>query len=107
MANASKQIVTQLLALNKHRLTFAQFTGIRGRMRTKTFTIAHLFLLYHPHIPILGKRMRSFAICSVFVWYMCTRLNANSQMCKRQMTSIIYFFKPTNSRVNRLMHGGS
>ncbi len=37
--------------------------------------LARLLLQYHPHIPILGKRMRSFAVHSAFIWYMCTRLN--------------------------------
>ncbi len=43
------------------------------RMRMKTFAIACSLLLYHPHIPILDKWMRSFAIHSAFVWYMCVR----------------------------------
>ncbi len=32
-------------------------------MQTKAFTTAHSLLLYHPHIPILGKQMRLFVIC--------------------------------------------
>ncbi len=47
------------------------------RMRTKAFATAHSLLLYHPHILILGKWMRSFAVCSAFIWYVCTQLNTN------------------------------
>ncbi len=43
-------------------------------MRTKAFTITRSLLLYHPHIPILDKRMRSLAVCSAFVWYLYTWL---------------------------------
>ncbi len=39
------------------------------QMRMKVFAIASSLLLYRPHILILGKRMRLFAIRSVFIWY--------------------------------------
>ncbi len=44
----------------------------RYRMGTKAFAIAHSLLPYCPHTPILNAWMRSFAVCSVFIRYMCT-----------------------------------
>ncbi len=69
MANVSKQIVPQSFVLNKHPLMFVQLPTSEGTL-SNAFTIAYSHLLYYPHIPILDKRMRLFAVLFnvCFVW---------------------------------------
>ncbi len=96
MANASKQIVTQSLVLNKHIFWHSLsywHPRERYRMRTKAFAIARSLLLYCPHIPILDKQMCSFGVCLVYMYVALLEKYGNFKLKQVRKSKSLFIFR--------------